>query len=198
MTDLTPHRRGPLYERAYASPVLLSSDDDDSTSLPSTPLDADNRRRRILGSRSSASRPVFVRAKKQKLDGSWLKASKEIHEYVTRNYNELGYFSVEIYENRAFTPYRYSSVLANDTIVHKWGAVKNTILHKIPLHDVVALECVRVGRGVSCLDNPPTVLVTVAKYWDGDWQAILDMLVETLYSFELHMVAAIITATPDE
>jgi hypothetical protein len=130
---------------------------------------------------------ILILAKKLQLDFKWLEACREIHSLLVSN--AMAEVSVEIADERAFRRILCFPVRSNDGIFPLWDSVCSAILNELNLEDMKCIECFRLGTDRDPLNNPPTVMVTVAKSSTRDWKQVREQIVSILNRFKLPSVA---------
>ncbi|KAL1986596.1 hypothetical protein VTN96DRAFT_6174 [Rasamsonia emersonii] len=129
---------------------------------------------------------VLVLAKRHALDKNWLEACREIRTFLINE--NLSSVSVEIADLRAFEPLQYSPVLPTDTIYYIWDKVLDRILTQLDLAEIKCVECFRMGTSDNHNENPPTVILTVAKQSTKDWRPVREDIIGIVDSFHLPTV----------
>lgn len=132
---------------------------------------------------------LVVDAAKRRGGESWIDAALEIRQYVKQHgFEEV---NVEIANDEAFRPAHTFPVLKTDAVYSKWDDVCKTILGELDLTDWVLLECFRFGCEKDAEQNPPTVIVTVARDSSRKWRASRDQIISILTRFSLLDVAVV-------
>ncbi|KAL1989369.1 hypothetical protein VTN96DRAFT_131 [Rasamsonia emersonii] len=143
----TRRNRGSEIELCYASPVTTTGAilPPPPSPAPSAAWTRDGRKRKTRSSSDDSGEQLLD----EKISG------QEVRTY-----------------SRAFEPLRYSPVLPTDLIYPIWNNVLDRILSEVDLTEIKGVECFRLGKNEDPKENPPTVILTVARGSTKDWRPV--------------------------